>query len=72
MECKCKFNGTKCNSNQRWNSHKYHCECKKYRICKRDYVWNPTTCNSENGKYLASIVDDSAIIYDKVMGSYDE
>ena len=24
---------------------------------KKDYVWNPATCNYENGKYLASIID---------------
>ena len=29
------------------------------------YVWNPATCNSENGKYLASIMDDSAIMCDE-------
>ena len=30
-------------------------------ICEKDYVWNPGTCSCENGKYLASIMDDSAI-----------
>ena len=35
-------------------------------------VWNPVTCNCENGKYLASIMDDSANICDEVMKSYDE
>ena len=29
--------------------------------------WNPATCNRENGKYLASIMDDSAIICDEVI-----
>ena len=33
----------------------------------KKYVWNPATCNCENGKYLASIMDDSAIICDKVI-----
>ena len=37
------------------------------RLCEKDYVWNPATCNCENGKYLASIMDDSAIICDKVI-----
>ena len=27
---------------------------------------DPATCNCENGKYLASIIDDSAIVYDEV------
>ena len=35
------------------------------------HVLNPATCNCENGKYLASIVDDSAIS-DGVIKSYDE
>ena len=43
------------------------CECKKHHVCKKDYVWYPVTCNCENGKYLASIMDDSAIICDEVI-----
>ena len=27
-------------------------------VYKKDYVWNPATCNWENEKYLASIMDD--------------
>ena len=27
-ECKCKFDGRKCNSNQKWNNDKCRCECK--------------------------------------------
>ena len=27
----------------------------------------PSTCNCENGKYLASIMDDSAIMCDKII-----
>ena len=27
----------------------------------KDYVWNLATCHCENEKYLASIIDDSAI-----------
>ena len=29
-------------------------------VCKIDYIWNPATCSCENGKYLSSIMDDSA------------
>ena len=29
-------------------------------------IWNPALCNCEYGKYLASIMDDSAIICDEV------
>ena len=71
-QCKCKFDGTKCKSNKWWNNDKYRCECKKHHICEKDYVWNPATCNCENGKYLASIKDDSVITCDEVIKSYDE
>ena len=30
-ECKCKFDGRKCNSNQKWNNGKCQCECKNLR-----------------------------------------
>ena len=35
-------------------------------------VWNPHICNCENEKYLAGIMDDSAIICDEVLQSNDE
>ena len=35
--------------------------------CEKDCVWNPSTCNCENGKYLASIIVDSVIICDEVI-----
>ena len=66
-ECKCKFVGTKCSSNQWWNKNK-----KKHHICEKDYVWDPATCNCENKKYLASIMDDSWVICDEVVESYNE
>ena len=44
----------------------------KRHVCEKDYVWNPATCNCENGKYLASIMDDSMITCDEVIKSYDE
>ena len=71
-QCKWNFDGTKCKSNKWWNSDKYRCECKKHHICEKDYVWNPAKCNCENGKYLASIKDDSVIMCDEVIKSYDE
>ena len=36
---------------------------------KNDYFWNSATCNCENGKYLASIMDDSVITCDEVIKS---
>ena len=47
-------------------------KCKKRHVCEKDYASNPATCNCENGKYLASIMDDSAIAYDEIVESYDE
>ena len=57
-ECKCKFYGRKCISNQWWNNDKCRYKCKKHNIYEREYIWNPATCSCENGKYLASIMDD--------------
>ena len=59
--------GKKCNSDQWWNNDRYRCECKKRHVCWKDYAWNTATCDCENGKYLASIMDDSAIICDEVI-----
>ena len=41
-------------------------------VCQKDYFWNPATCNCESRKYLARIMNDSAIICDEVIESYDE
>ena len=43
-ECKCRFDGRKCNSNQWWNNDKCRCKCKKHHVCEKNYVWNPATC----------------------------
>ena len=50
-ECKCRFDGRKCNSDQWWNNDKCRCERKKRHVCGKDYVWNPAACNCKNGKY---------------------
>ena len=42
-------------------------KCKKYHICENDYIWNPSICNCENGKYSASIMDHSAIPSDEII-----
>ena len=59
--CKCKFNSTTYNLNQKWNNETCQCECKNYRKCKKDHSWNPSTCICENSKYLKSIADTSVI-----------
>ena len=66
-ECKCKLDGPKCNSNQWWNNDKCEYDCRKHHICEKDYVWNLSTCICENGKYLASIMDDSVITCDEII-----
>ena len=46
---------------------------KKFMYAKKnDYVWNPSKCISENGKYLASIMDDSTIICNEVIKSNED
>ena len=71
-ECKCRFDGRKCNSDQWWNNDKCRCECKKCHVCQKDYVSDLAACNCENEKYLASILDDSAIISHEIIESYEE
>ena len=71
-ECKWKFDGTICNSNQYCNNDKCQCECKEHHICEKDYVWNPAICNCVDGKYLTSIMNDSAIMCDDIIESCDD
>ena len=71
-EGNCRFDGTKSNSNQWWNNDKCRCECKKVHVYEKGCVWNPAKFNCENGKYLTSIIDYSAVIFDDVIESYDE
>ena len=43
-DCKCKFNSTTCNWNQKRNNQTCQCECKYYAKFKNGYSWNPSTC----------------------------
>ena len=36
---KCKFDGRKCNSNQKWNNDKCRCECKKHHIPEKKIIF---------------------------------
>ena len=65
-ECRCKFDGKRCNSNQKWNNAKCRYECKKHHTCEKDYIWNLATCSCENGKYLASIIGNSVHTCDEI------
>ena len=66
-ECKCRYDGRTCNSDQWWSNDKCRCECKKRRVCEKDYVWNPATCSYENEKILANIMDDLVIACDEII-----
>ena len=58
------------NSNQKWNKDKRHCECKNPKechLCGKYYIWNPTACTCENGKYLGNIIGDSVITCDEII-----
>ena len=52
-----------------WNNNKCWCECKNHNVCEKDYIWNPATCNCENGKYLGSVMDDSAVTCDEIISA---
>ena len=48
------------------------CRCehkspKEHHVFERDYTWSSTTCSYKNGKYLASIIDDSVIACDEII-----
>ena len=63
-KCECKFDGSKCNSNQKWNNDKCLCECtnpNELHVHTKSYIWNPAICICENDKYLGSIIDDLVI-----------
>ena len=65
-ECKCKLDGRNCNLDQWWENDKCWCQCKKRHVYEKYYVWNLDTCYCEDGKYLASIITDSAIMCDEI------
>ena len=71
-EYKCTFDGRKCNWDQWWNNDKCQCEYKKCYVWGKGFVWNPVTLSCENGKYLVSVKDDSAIICDEIIEQYNK
>ena len=72
ISCGCNAVGRKYNSDQWWNNNKCPCESKKRHVCEQDYAWNPATCKCENGKYLASIIDNWKIRCDEIIESYGQ
>ena len=71
-ECKYKLDGRKWNSDQKLNNDKCQCECKQHNMYEKDYIWNPVTCSCKNNKYLANIMDDSVIMCDEIIESYNK
>ena len=71
-KCKCRFDWKKRNIDQLWNDNKCWYECKKLHVREKDYIWNPSICGCKSGKYLASIMDGSAITCDEVIDSCQE
>ena len=49
-QCKYRFDGRKCNSDQWWNGDKWWCKCKKRHACEKGYSRNPSKCKCENEK----------------------
>ena len=67
---KCKFDGKDAIQIKKRNNNKRQCECKnprKNHDREKDYIWNPSKCICENGKYLESIISDSVIVSDKAV-----
>ena len=63
-ECKYKYDGRKCNSNQKRNNSKCGYECKnpgKHYMCEKNDIWNSSTCSCENDKHLETIIGDEFI-----------
>ena len=71
-EYKCKLDGRKCNSNQKWDNHKCWCECKKHYMGQKDYIWIPVSCRCKYGKYLGSVIDKSMIKCDKIIDTEEK
>ena len=38
------------------------------KIREKGYIWNPSRCACENGKYLERIIGDSVITCDEIIG----
>ena len=41
------------------------------KFCEKGYIWNPATCNCENGRNAKSIVDDAGIICHEIISCLD-
>ena len=52
-KCKCRVDGSICNTKQKWNNDKCKCECKELinkEMCDKEFIWNPSNCECECDK----------------------
>ena len=69
-EYKCKFNGTKCNSNQKSNEKLCWGDCKssiEHHVCEKCYVWDTSTCACKIKRYWKIIICDSVVICTEII-----
>ena len=67
-KCKCKFDSRKFDSNRNCNKDKCRCKNPTKTLCvQTNYIWYPSSCTCENGKYLESIIADSLITCDEII-----
>ena len=72
-ECKCKFGGSKCNSNRKQDNDKCHGtrkNLKEHCLCKK-IMFRILLNVFPNGTYLENIIDDSVIIFDEIISAAD-
>ena len=62
-EFKCKCDGRECISSQSGAA----INPKEHPVCKKDSIWNATTCECKNEKHLARMIDESVITFDEIM-----
>ena len=68
ISCECRFDGK--NVIQINGGIRTHVdECQKHHVCEKYYIWNPATCSCKNGKYSASIMDDSEVMCDEFINA---
>ena len=66
-DCKCKFNKTTCNSNQKWSNEKCQWELKSIVYAKKIIVGISSRYICEISRYLKSAVDDSVFVCNEII-----
>ena len=79
-ECRCEFDGRKCNLRQKWNNVSVGVSVNKsikHCKCEEDYGWNPSICawegdeDCEIGEYQKDCACIKSLVYDLIV-TYDE